>query len=102
MKLEMAGPLVEEEQSPSWPDDRLVKCCRRGEHIALTCKDHPTLKWSTKNIHGRTLFFFGLRKGFGLPTEGGWENEFITAEGELVKECNCPASSLVHIHEEGK
>jgi len=31
-----------------------------GEHILLTCKNHPTLRWHTKNIDhigARTIFF---------------------------------------------
>lgn len=31
-----------------------------GQHIALTCKNHPNLRWSTKNIApigARNIFF---------------------------------------------
>lgn len=32
-----------------------------GQHIALTCKNHPDLRWSTKNISyigARSIFYF--------------------------------------------
>lgn len=31
-------------------DDRIVKYTTRGNHIPLKCKNHPHLRWSTKNI----------------------------------------------------
>lgn len=30
-----------------------------GTHIPMTCKNHPNLRWSTKNIGGRSIFFSG-------------------------------------------
>jgi hypothetical protein len=41
-------------------DDRITKKAQRGEHIKLTCKNHPDLEWSTKNIDyigARSIFF---------------------------------------------
>jgi hypothetical protein len=48
-----------------------------GAHIALTCEDHPDLRWTTKNIDfigARSLFF------------AGWD------QGQ--NECPCPMSKL--------
>lgn len=48
-----------------------------GDKITLTCKNHPTLRWRTKNINhigARTLYFDG-------PGE----------------ECDCPLKELVAI-----
>lgn len=40
-------------------DDRLDKQTPRTEHITLTCRNHTSLRWSTKNISHRSLFFSG-------------------------------------------
>jgi hypothetical protein len=47
-----------------------------GQHIALTCKNHPELRWSTKNIDyigARSIFYFS----------------------ENVAECSCSANLLM-------
>jgi hypothetical protein len=55
--------------------------------VGLTCKNHPALRWSTKNIgavcntgevEGRIMF-----------------SRTIFYEGEYGTECSCPASELV-------
>lgn len=41
-------------------DGRIIRQAEYGEHIALTCKNHPQLIWSTKNIShigARTIYF---------------------------------------------
>jgi hypothetical protein len=51
-----------------------------GQHIALTCKNHPNLRWSTKNIDfigARSIFYFS----------------------ETLPECSCSASLLVVVKE---
>jgi hypothetical protein len=52
-----------------------------GHHIALTCRNHPSLRWSTKNID-----FIGARSLF-----------FLTP---ATLECPCPASDLIVYKEE--
>ena len=58
-------------------------------HIQWTCRNHPHLIWSGKNIFGRSLFFFGSRK----------HNEWVrNGEGEMPEwesECSCPGSDLI-------
>ena len=47
-----------------------------GQHIALTCKNHPELRWSTKNIDfigARSIFYFSM----------------------TVPECSCSARDLI-------
>lgn len=47
-----------------------------GQHIALTCKNHPNLRWSTKNIDfigARSIFYFS----------------------ETEPECDCSGDNLV-------
>lgn len=41
-------------------DDRITKAVRGTDHITLTCRNHPELAWSTKNIApiGCRSFFF--------------------------------------------
>jgi hypothetical protein len=50
-----------------------------GEHIALTCKNHPALRWSTKNIAP-----LGSRSIFYLS----WE---------IAPECSCKADDLIPV-----
>lgn len=66
-------------------DDRIVDTAEHGEQIELTCKNHPNLRWQTKNIApiGCRRIFFDL---------------FRVCEGY---ECNCPASDLIPVPKEG-
>lgn len=62
-------------------DGRITKKAPYGRHIALTCKNHPDKRWSTKNIGhigARTIFY--------------------DSQGE---ECSCPASDLRVVPTEG-
>ena len=41
-------------------DDRITKKAPYGQHIGLCCRNHPNLRWSTKNIApigARSIFF---------------------------------------------
>lgn len=41
-------------------DDRITKKAAYGQHIALTCVNHPSKRWSTKNIShigARSIFY---------------------------------------------
>lgn len=41
-------------------EGKLVKGVTYGQHFGLTCKNHPTMSWSTKNIAplgARSIFF---------------------------------------------
>lgn len=60
--------------------DRITEAAEYGEHVTLTCKNHPALRWSTKNIApiGSRRIFFDLM------------NE---CTGQY--ECDCPASDLI-------
>lgn len=62
-------------------DDRICDKHERTEHIVLTCKNHPNLTWSTKNIApiGARSIFYNL---YSKP--------------EMGPECECPLSALVH------
>ena len=47
---------------PAVRDDRITPTAEYGVHIPLTCKNHPELRWHTKNIGGigsRRIFFSG-------------------------------------------
>lgn len=61
---------------------RIVKWARYGEHIPLTCSNHPELRWSTKNISpiGARSIFYNLNHVEGMRPE-----------------CNCPASDLISL-----
>ena len=52
-------------------------------HVTLTCKNHPHLRWYTKNVDhigARSIFFQGLES-----------DEFRAS----VEECSCSAKDLV-------
>jgi hypothetical protein len=55
-----------------------------GDHVALTCENHPNLRWSTKNIGGigmRNIFF-----------SSNWREEGDERPYDI--ECSCPAGLL--------
>lgn len=56
-------------------DGRIVDTADYGRHIPLRCKNHPDLRWSTKNIAP-----IGIRSIF-----------YVTRD---VPECPCPAWDL--------
>lgn len=60
----------------------IVPTVSRGSHIQLTCKNHPWLFWSQKNIYGRSVFF-----------QGFYEIEFW--DDSIFVECTCSAALLV-------
>lgn len=56
-----------------------------GEHILLTCAEHPELRWSTKNIDfigARSIFFAGEKM-----VDGRLDRDAV--------ECSCSANLLV-------
>ncbi len=69
-------------------EDRICIEHERNEHIELACKEHPHLRWGTKNIShiGARSFFFNL-------FNGGHYSQ--VAEG--VIECPCSANLLFHV-----
>lgn len=61
--------------------DKIVQFAPYGQHIGLYCVNHPDMRWHTKNIGciGMRSIFFG---GMG-------------------RECDCPASALRVLPENG-
>ena len=78
-------------------------------HVILTCRNHPELRWSTKEIavsngtyNGcRNIFFNGVPTGEGMYADGSGLNcsrVIRDAEGNvtgIAEECSCPASDLI-------
>jgi len=58
---------------------RITQKAPYGQHITLTCKKHPLLNWSTKNISpiGARSIFYNL-----------------DSDETMGRECDCPASNL--------
>lgn len=55
-----------------------------GTHIALRCRNHPKLRWSTKNIGiGQRSIFYNLHD-----------------DPDMGPECACPVSDLYHDHKD--
>jgi len=80
-------------------------------HVTLTCRNHPTLRWSCKEIaftdaHGyngaRHIVFLGRAKGGLNSDQSGPECEdFDSALATWVAECPCPPSDLIRAPEDG-
>lgn len=65
-------------------DDRITKRYPRGQHIALMCRNHPALRWSTKNISPigcRTIYFN------------------LSCDPDMGDECDCKISDLIAVEQ---
>lgn len=84
-------------------EDRIDVNRPRGEHIPLTCKNHPELRWSTKNIGAlredgspmlaRNIFFFGVateKEPTGEMFPKDENGEYLPAP----RECPCSPKDL--------
>lgn len=83
-------------------------------HRILTCKNHPHLRWSTKNVAwsvredgtgyyngSRNIFFTGFVGGQMHRDQSGVDTVLIDPlTRDLAQECACPASDLVLAHED--
>jgi len=76
-------------------------------HVILTCKNHPNLRWSCKEIAftpgkgyngSRSIFFNGEPDGRGMYQDGSGlycSTFFPDRENKFVHECPCPSSDLI-------
>lgn len=71
-------------------------------HRILTCKNHPELRWSCKDIawsgfyNGcRSIFFNGVSTGKMFSDGSGLECNHVDKDGKYILECKCPASDLI-------
>lgn len=75
-------------------------------HVTLTCRHHPDLRWSCKEVawtrrpdgtgyynQSRNIFFLGVETARPDGTPGGFTE--IDEDGTLIRECKCPASDLI-------
>ena len=81
-------------------------------HVILTCKNHPNLRWSCKEIafddqHGyngcRSIFFGGepCGRGMYLDMSGlSCSTYFSDRDNPIVHECACPLSDLIRAPED--
>jgi hypothetical protein len=73
------------------------------KHRILTCKNHPNLRWSCKDIawsghyNGmRNIFFNGTPSGDGMYSDGSGLNcSMFDKDNVYVEECSCPSSDLI-------
>lgn len=74
------------------------------KHRIMTCKNHPHLRWSCKEIawtagHGyngrRGIFFNGTPSGKGMYSDGSGLDCVKVKDGVVVEECPCPTSTLI-------
>jgi hypothetical protein len=75
-----------------WSNGDTIEGAKKdSSSVSLTCKNHPDLRWNTKNIMyigARSIFFFGRYKEGEIACET-WE------DGSYVRECECPFGDLV-------
>ena len=73
-------------------------------HRIVTCKNHPDLRWSCKDIawtmgvgynHKRNLFFNGTPSGKGMYSDNSGLNCTRIKDGAVIEECNCDAADLI-------
>lgn len=73
-------------------------------HVILTCKNHPHLRWSCKEIaftdaggyNGqRNICYCGTPSGKGMFSDGSGLDCIMKEE-----ECNCPSSCLIRAEED--
>ncbi|KKM96915.1 hypothetical protein LCGC14_1173250 [marine sediment metagenome] len=74
------------------------------KHRILTCKNHPELRWSCKEIawtegvgfnNNRSLFFKGIPSGEGMFDDGSGLDCIQVKDEKLVEECACSARELI-------
>lgn len=65
-------------------DNKICPNHQYGEHISLTCPNHPEKRWNTKNID-----FIGARSVFYN----------LHDDPKMGPPCECPWSTRVHICE---
>lgn len=72
-------------------------------HRILTCKNHPNLRWSCKDVAWsgcytgcRDIFFDGIPSERGMYPDGsGLDTTHFNKDGNIVQECNCSFSDLI-------
>ena len=71
-------------------------------HVILTCKNHPNLRWSCKEIAWdghynscRNICFNGTPSGKGMYSDNSGLDCKRVIDGELVEECSCAAKDLI-------
>jgi hypothetical protein len=85
-------------------EDRIDVTQERGAHIRITCKNHPELRWSTKNIGSmnedgsfymsRNIFFFGVATEANPSGEMYPKDENGNHITPFPAECPCSARDL--------
>jgi hypothetical protein len=79
-------------------------------HRILTCKNHPDLRWSTKDIAwtttneetgegcyngARNIFFKGTPSGRGMYSDGSGLDCTFVKDGRVFSECDCSPRFLM-------
>ena len=73
------------------------------KHRVLTCKNHPDLRWSCKDIAwsghyngSRNIFFNGIPSDRGMFSDGsGLDCTMFRPDGSYVEECSCTSHDLI-------
>lgn len=83
-------------------------------HVSLTCKNHPDLRWSCKEVawgptgynRARNLHYYGVAilDAEGVPVlfsdKSGTKASVIRPDGSYAEECSCPTSELIRAPED--
>lgn len=83
-------------------------------HRILTCRNHPELRWSCKDVAwsghyngSRSIFFLGEPTGLGMFIDGSgldcstFIEDPLRGGPRVVAECSCPSSDLILAPEDG-
>jgi len=80
------------------------------KHRILTCKYHPELRWTTKEIAwsvkdevsgdgyyngSRNIFFIGTPSGEVMYRDGSGLHCLKVKDEKIIEECSCPSSCLI-------
>lgn len=78
-------------------------------HRVLTCKNHPNLRWSCKDIawdasgyNGMRLLFFSGTSRKGIYSDGSGLDCTTFLDGNFVGECSCTSKDLVLVPEDAE
>jgi hypothetical protein len=78
-------------------------------HVILTCKNHPKLRWSCKEVAfsddggyngSRNITFDGEPSGSGMYADRSGLDCCRRKDGEFIKECTCPTADLIRATED--
>jgi|TARA_R100000789_G_C2929964_1_gene128890 hypothetical protein len=78
-------------------------------HVILTCKNHPNLRWSCKEIAfddeggyngSRNIMYKGVPNEQGMYGDSSGLSCTVVKDGKMIEECKCPIKDLIRAEED--